>query len=78
MTIYIIQILCVCGCLSASRPYIGGQTAGPIMTKFDTHNFCGYIWEWFLPKQIPRGVAVGILECQKIKSPGNIMNCREK
>ena len=29
--IYIIQILCVC--LSS----IGGQTAGPIMTKFGTH-----------------------------------------
>ena len=33
--IYIIQILsvCVCVCLSS----IGGQTAGPIMTKFGTH-----------------------------------------
>ena len=26
----------------------------------------------------PRGVAVGILGGQKIKSPGNVMNCREK
>ena len=31
--IYIIQILCVCVGLSS----IGGQTAGPIMTKFGTH-----------------------------------------
>ena len=34
MYIYIIQILCVCVCLSS----IGGQTAGPIMTKFGTYN----------------------------------------
>ena len=26
----------------------------------------------------PKGVAVGILGGQKIKSPGNVMNCREK
>ena len=33
LLVYIIQILCVCVCLSS----IGGQTAGPIMTKFGTH-----------------------------------------
>ena len=33
LSISIIQILCVCVCLSS----IGGQTAGPIMTKFGTH-----------------------------------------
>ena len=31
----------------------------------------------FLPPP-PKGVAVGILGGQKIKSPGNVMNCREK
>ena len=37
--IYIIQILsvCVCVCLSVCLSSIGGQTAGPIMTKFGTH-----------------------------------------
>ena len=38
------------------------------------------IWGWFLPKKIdphPRGgVEVGILGCQKIKTPGNV-NCHE-
>ena len=29
-------------------------------------------------KNPPKGVAVGILGGQKIKSPGNVMNCREK
>ena len=29
-------------------------------------------------KKKPKGVAVGILGGQKIKSPGNVMNCREK
>ena len=33
--IYIIQILCVCVCVCLSS--IGGQTDGPIMTKFGTH-----------------------------------------
>ena len=33
--IYIIQILCVCVCVCLSS--IGGQTAGPIMTKFGTY-----------------------------------------
>ena len=31
-----------------------------------------------LPPPPPKGVAVGILGVQKIKSPGNVMNCREK
>ena len=35
---------------------------------------------WFLPKKIDLptqgGVEVGILGGQKIKSPGNVMNCR--
>ena len=41
------------------------------------------IWEWFLPKKIDLptqeggGVEVGILGGQKIKSPGNVMNCPE-
>ena len=30
------------------------------------------------PPPPPKGVAVGILGGQKIKSPGNVMNCREK
>ena len=30
------------------------------------------------PPPPPKGVAVGILGGQKIKSPGNAMNCREK
>ena len=37
------------------------------------------IWGWFLPKKIDLptqgGVEVGILGGQKIKSPGNVMNC---
>ena len=40
------------------------------------------IWGWFLPKKIdlpPKGggVEVGILGGQKIKTPGNVMNCPE-
>ena len=40
------------------------------------------IWGWFLPKKIDLptqrgGVEVGILGGQKIKSPGNVMNCPE-
>ena len=35
--IYIIQILCVCVCVCVCLSSIGGQTAGPIMTKFGTH-----------------------------------------
>ena len=30
-----------------------------------------------LPPPPPKGVAVGILGGQKIKSPGNVMNCPE-
>ena len=41
---------------------------------------CGWTWGWFLPKKIDLptqggGVEVGILGGQKIKSPGNVMNC---
>ena len=37
--IYIIQILsvCVCMCVCVCLSSIGGQTTGPIMTKFGTH-----------------------------------------
>ena len=40
------------------------------------------IWGWLLPKKIDLptqggGVEVGILGGQKIKSPGNVMNCPE-
>ena len=40
------------------------------------------IWGWFLPKKIDLptqggGVEMGILGGQKIKSPGNVMNCPE-
>ena len=37
--IYIIQILCVCVCVCVCMclSSIGGQTAGPIMTKFGTY-----------------------------------------
>ena len=39
------------------------------------------IWGWFLPKKIDLptqgGGRSGILGGQKIKSPGNVMNCPE-
>ncbi len=35
--IYIIQIMCVCVCVCVCLSRIGGQTAGPIMTKFGTY-----------------------------------------
>ena len=40
------------------------------------------IWGWFIPKKIDLptqggGVEMGILGGQKIKSPGNVMNCPE-
>ena len=45
---------------------------------FKMHKFL-QIWGWFLPKKLtspPKGgVEVGIVGGQKIKSPGNVMNC---
>ena len=35
------------------------------------------IKKFFTPPPPPKGVAVGILGGQKIKSPGNVMNCPE-
>ena len=45
------------------------------MTKFGTHMRIDL--GWFLPKKLKWGVKVDILGGQKIKSPGNFMNCRE-
>ena len=59
-----------------------GSKGGGWGSKFQT---CGKFHELsrksikkISPPPPPKGVAVGILGGQKIKSPGNVMNCREK
>ena len=66
--IYIYKFsVCVYECVCLLR--IGGQTAGPIMTKFDTHMWIdlGMVPTFKKLTSHPRGVAVGILGGQKIK-----------
>ena len=64
-------------------PWGGGFQEGGLGSKFQKfgkfHELLRKSITIFLPPPPPpKGVAVGILGGQKIKSPGNVMNCREK
>ena len=64
-------------------PPWGGSRRGGLGSKFQKfgkfHELLRKSITIFLPPPPPpKGVAVGILGGQKIKSPGNVMNCREK
>ena len=61
--IYIIQILCVCVSVCLSR--IGGQTAGPIMTKFGTYMRIdlGMVptYKKLVPRMVRKGGLIGTI-----------------
>ena len=56
----------------------GGSGGGGWGSKFQKSGKFHELSRKSIKKNPPKGVAVVILGGQKIKSPGNVMNCREK
>ena len=59
-------------------PRGGGGSGSKFQKSGKFHELSRKSIKIFFTPPPPKGVAVGILVVQKIKSPGNVMNCREK